>query len=386
MIYIIVLIYTLFLFFRYNVGKKKKGEKFHYYFLLFIVICITGFSYRLGMDTIGYSENFERLDDFNTVIHHLNGYRYEPAFVLLLSLCKSIWNDFAMVQIVVALFVNTTIFWFAKKHSNYYFLAIFLFFIYDFWNFNFEIKRESIAVSFFLLGIHHLLKEKVVAKDYIVYYIFSAFCFAFHHFGILTIFFPLLMRIRMNKVYYTAFIIIFLVSLFGSMFLKDTLVAINQLMALYTGEDITTYMESGKYGEGSFYTINGLITALVIPLYIVYSIKDRIDKKILALTLFTFIISLLSSQVFIIYRLQNYFCMFLFITYSRFAEVSCSSRSGRASINRLILIFVIFVVMYGKCHKSQYIRYAPYSSIFTKEINREREAEFDRLATEYLYY
>ena len=291
-----------------------------------------------------------------------------------------------MVQIVVALFVNTTIFWFAKKHSNYYFLAIFLFFIYDFWNFNFEIKRESIAVSFFLLGIHHLLKEKVVAKDYIVYYIFSAFCFAFHHFGILTIFFPLLMRIRMNKVYYTAFIIIFLVSLFGSMFLKDTLVAINQLMALYTGEDITTYMESGKYGEGSFYTINGLITALVIPLYIVYSIKDRIDKKILALTLFTFIISLLSSQVFIIYRLQNYFCMFLFITYSRFAEVSCSSRSGRASINRLILIFVIFVVMYGKCHKSQYIRYAPYSSIFTKEINREREAEFDRLATEYLYY
>lgn len=386
MIYILVLLYTLFLFVHFNVKGSKRGELFHYYFLLVIVCCIAGFSYRLGMDTIGYMENFERIDDFKYATKHLTGYRYEPAFVLLLACCKAIWNDFTLVQIVVAVFVNSVIFWFARKFVKYYFLVIFFYFIFGFWNINFEIKRESIAVCFFLIGVAKILKkENASSKDYFYYYLFCTFSALFHHFGILTFLFPLATKIRLNKLYIFALIVLFMMSYLGGIIFKDILKAVNTLMALYSSEGLSDYLESGKYGEGGVFTLNGLITGIIVPFYIVWCVRNKINKKILSLTLFFFLISALSANVFIFYRIHNYLFLFLLILYSLFAEKCCTGRNKNVAVNRLVLMFVISLLIFGKCHKLQYIRYYPYSSIFTKEISAEREAEYDRLSTLHLY-
>lgn len=386
MIYILVLLYTLFLFVHFNVNGYKRGELFHYYFLLVIVCCIAGFSYRLGMDTIGYMEYFERIDDFKYTTKHLTEYRYEPAFVLLLASCKTIWNDFTLVQIVVAVFVNTVIFWFARRHAKYYFLVIFFYFIFGFWNINFEIKRESIAICFFLLGVDKILKEeKISLKNYFSYYIFCLFSALFHHFGFITFLFPLATKIRLNRLYIITVIVLFMMSYLGSIIFKDILTTLNTLMALYSNEGISDYLDSGKYGVGGVFTVNGLITGVIVPFYIVWCVRNKINKKILSLTLFYFLISALSANVFIFYRVLNYLFMFLLILYSQFAEKCCISYNKNVAANRLVLLFAIGVLIYGKCHKLQYIRYSPYSSVFTKEINAEREAEYDRLTTLRMY-
>lgn len=386
MIYIIVLFYTLFLFVHFNVNGHKRGEKFHYSLLLTIACCIAGFSYRLGMDTIGYMENFERIDDLKYVTKNLTSYRYEPAFVLLLACCKSIWNDFTLVQIVVAVFVNSVIFWFAKQHTKFYFLVIFFYFIYGFWNINFEIKRESIAVCFFLIAVNKIIKDdNNSTKDYLFYFVLCSFSALFHHFGILTFLFPLATKMRLNKLYIISLIVLFMMSYLGGILFKDILTALNTIMALYSNEAISDYLASGRYGEGGLFTLNGLITGIIIPFYIVWCVRNKINKKILSLTLFYFLISALSANVFIFYRIHNYLFMFLLILYSLFAEKCCSSNNKNVAANRIVLLFVIGLMIYGKCHKLQYIRYYPYSSVFTKEINAEREAEYDRLTTLRMY-
>lgn len=386
MIYIIVLLYTLFLFVHFNVNGHKRGEMFHYSLLLTIVCCIAGFSYRLGMDTIGYMENFERIDDLKYVTKKLTSYRYEPAFVLLLACCKTIWNDFTLVQIVVAVFVNSVIFWFAKKHANYYFLVIFLYLVYGFWNINFEIKRESIAVCFFLIAVSKIIKdENKSKKDYFFYYVSCSFSALFHHFGLLTFLFPLAFKIRLNKFYILTLALLFMMSYVGSILFKDILTALNTLMALYSNEGISDYLASSRYGRGGVFTLNGLITGIIVPFYIVWCVRNKINKKILSLTLFYFLIGALSANVFIFYRIYNYLFLFLLILYSQFAEKCCSKYNKSDVANRSIFLLVIGFMIYGKCQKTQYIRYVPYSSVFTKEINAEREAEYDRLTTLRLY-
>lgn len=383
MIYIIVLIYTLFLFIRYNIGKSQKNEKSNYYFLLTLVSCIAGFGYRLGMDTIGYMENFDKLDSLSIVLNNPTGYRYEPAFVLLMSCCKSIWNDFTLLQLIIAIFVNTVYFWFFRHHTRYFYFAIFMYFIYQFWNINFEIKRESIAIAFFLLGIHSLLKRSPGKKDYFKYYLCATIASCFHHWAFLTFFYPLLTNIRINRKFYIFFSALFLLSFIGSFFIKNVLISFNYLLSLYTNESISTYLDSSKYGTNSFYSPLGLIFNILIPFYIIISIKDIVNKKILSLALVTFIISLLTTQVFILYRFNNYFCPFLFIVYAEFAGRCCLKRS--ITLNKAILIISVSIIIIGKTNKENYIRYAPYESYFSKGINKERESEYYRLSNEYLF-
>ena len=202
MIYVVVLLYTIFLFYRYDLKKVRYGFSFHYYTLLILVSSIVGFSYRLGTDTLAYMSYYDNYitTDIGYTLGHLSEFKYEPIWVILNTMCKTIWDDFALVQIAVAIFVNTVIFWFIKKHSPYIFAGLFFYFIIQFWNVNFEIKRESMAISFFLIAIDNLLCDKMKIKNYIKYYAWCIPAIFCHRFAFLVLIYPLLSQIRWSKV------------------------------------------------------------------------------------------------------------------------------------------------------------------------------------------
>ena len=104
MIYIIILLYTLFLVYNYDIKKTKKGFQFHYVALLVICICVSGFSYRLGMDTVGYMYYFEHSvdGDLGYTLMNLADYRYEPIPTLLFSIVKGLTGSFVVLQFVIA--------------------------------------------------------------------------------------------------------------------------------------------------------------------------------------------------------------------------------------------------------------------------------------------
>ena len=384
MVYFIAILYCLILIYSYDIKHTKRGFQFHYYALLAYVVCVVGFSYRLGMDSVGYSVYFDRMDtDIRYVLKHIDEYRYEPLYVILECITKNIWNDFACLQVVVALFVNGTLFWFLRKHSPMFFFSILVYFIYNFWNFNFEIKRESIAVSFFLIAIDQLLSNQNTWKSYLKYVLFCVPVFLSHKFGFFVLLFPLCFKLRITKSFYISLAVFFVISLAASSYFKEFLLTVSKLLNIYGQEAGTGYLNSEIYGEGGL-SIIGLITGIILPMMVIHGANRKCTPRIMSLSLFWVIVIILQSEVFIFYRLTNYLLPFVFVSYA-YAFERIIRKEANNVIYALIMFAVLFVQVYGRTHKIMYIRYYPYSSIFTKEINNEREAEFDRIDFEFNY-
>lgn len=380
MIYIIILIYTLFLSYHYDIRNNKRGLKFHYYALLIIVCSLVGFSYRLGMDTVGYMKYYETyiIPDIGYAIRHLSDYRYEPLFTILCTVCKSIWEDFVLLQLVIAVFVNTVVFWFIKKHSKKFFFAIFLFFIFQFWNINFEIKRESIAIAFFLLAMDNVLENEVKLKNYLRYYLWCIPALLSHRFAFIILFFPILCRIKWSKLSFAIVIGAVFLLILDIPIINIITNNLNLLTIFDVQDSVATYLTSDRFGASNKVSIFGLINGFLIPSVILYNVRNIVDKRVFSLAVLCLAFQVLESQIFIFYRFCNYLFFFLIICYSEGMRIAVEEKNNRALLQGAVILLV-FLQLYGRVQPEQYIRYAPYSSVFSKEINSEREAEYDRL-------
>src|SRR5690606_12351352 len=86
--------------------------------------------------------------------------RYESFWILLNSACKTIIDDFAVLQFIHTIFVNAVVFWFFNKYTKYKFTSLFIYLLFYYLYYNTEILRESIAISFFLLAYPALTAGK----------------------------------------------------------------------------------------------------------------------------------------------------------------------------------------------------------------------------------
>lgn len=378
MIYILIVLYTLLLVYHYDIKAATNGKEFNFRFLLFISIAVVGVSYRLGLDTVGYMEYFERVDpNILYTFNNLFDLRYEPIPELLFSFCKGLLDDFVVVQIVIGVFVNITVFWFLRKHSPMPFFSIFLYFIFQYWNLNFEIKRESVAICIFLIAIDKLLKEELNKKDFLWYYGICFIASFAHRFAFIAFIYPLFLRLKFSKAYIVIFSTATIVLLIYSSFIVNVMTPINAFLSLYSGEAIQHYLESDRFGSGGV-SILGMFNKIIIPLFIIYNIKNIRNPKIYSLTLLYFIVSLFQTQVFIFYRLTNYLCIFLFIVYAYCVKDIVDGKLRSTLVNILFTVSLLFHI-YLLTGKEQHIRYSPYSSIFDKEINQERESTYEDL-------
>lgn len=382
MIYIGVLLYTIFLFYRYDLKKDCHGFSFHYYALLIIVSSIVGFSYRLGTDTLAYMSYYDNYitTDISYTLGHLSEFKYEPMWVILNTLCKITWDDFALVQIVVAVFVNTVIFWFIKKHSPYIFAGLFFYFIIQFWNVNFEIKRESMAISFFLIAIDNLLCDKVKFKNYLKYYIWCIPAILCHRFAFLILIYPLLSQIRWSKVSFGILFVLFVLLALDFPFINVMLESLNLFSYFNAQELVSGHLESDIYGKGNFLSIFGILNSVLLPTIMLYVVRRKVDSRFLSFSILYIFFFLLQTKVFIFYRLCNYLFYFIVVCYVYFLKYAYKNWNKNALYLCVFLLFLSLQIR-SKTSKQQYIRYYPYSSIFTKEINAEREAEYRRLNT-----
>src|SRR5690606_2232463 len=112
----------------------------------------------------------------------------EPLWLILNAICKTIYDDFVLVQLVQSAIVNITVFWFINKYSPKPFLAILLYYVFQWWNFNFEVMREAIVVSFYLYALDALLSKKGLKR----YYLRIWPAVLIHTMGFITLLFPLI--------------------------------------------------------------------------------------------------------------------------------------------------------------------------------------------------
>ena len=301
--------------------------------------------------------------------------RLEPLSQLFFSLMK-VFDNFYILQLIHALFINVVMFSFIKKSTNHIFLGVFLYFVIFYFYFNMEIIRESIAISFFLLSLNSYYKKK-----WIYYYLYIIVAILFHSSAIILVILPFF---RLSKFNYKYALILLTIFIF-SFFFRD--IFINTLKLFYINERI-----SGKIGlyETYTYSVYGFLSILflyiLLPIFIYFfSRKYKIESQYYNLLILYVFIGVATGYFYIFYRFINYLTPILLIFYVEVLSKVIFNRNKHSGSVKFatfcICLFFIIVINDARCFRKTYhskdIRWYshwyPYYSIFDEQKDEKRE-------------
>lgn len=380
-IYILIFLYLLFLAYIYDVRGAHKGLSFHYKISCIILILVAGLRYRIGFDTINYMESFTSALSLRELVHGVE-FTGDLLWVYMVALSKEICNDFFMVQLIQAIIVNCTVFWFVKRHSIKPFVSILLYFLLGWWNLCFEAMREAIAVAFFLFALDALLSGKG-AK---VYYLRVWPAIFAHTFGFVTLFFPLIKFLKTKKIVIFAGIFLMAMVFMVKDYMNDLLLLMEMTSDLASGK-AAKYMDSDVYGVSNM-SLGGLVSLFIgniLPaLYIIILLARSQNKavwNIIPFVLAYIFICVLKTQVPIFYRFLNYFEILVIVAFSN--ALYLERRRFRRRVAVMLVTLMVLVRMYSLTaydvgtNVKAYNRYVPYNSIFQKDFNPKSEMIFN---------
>ena len=322
-------------------------------------------------------------------------YGTDIGWVFINSLAKTIGGGFYTVQMIQAIIVNVAVFWFIRRHSPKPFLAILLFFIFQWWNYCFEAMRESIAIAFYLFALDALIKENSLKK----YYLRVWPAALVHTFGFVTFLFPLIRYIKINK--YLPIIILVFLGVFISIgdIINELVLGMEMLGGMDGAEGMATskatkYLESDIYGTSnlSIAGILALVISRIIPMiYLIFVLHKSADEdhKIFIPYLICYVlVVMLRIEVPIFFRFYNYFEVMMIIAMTQAVSIKYESKGSIYSVLTWTMILFMIVIRTYELTKPEtdsingyktYNRYVPYNSIFTEDYNEESEYVFRAL-------
>lgn len=397
MIYLIPVLAVLAGCYIYDYRRRTDGKFLLWIILLITFICIAGFRYRMGGDTIQYNIYFEKLPTLNrlSAINFAEN-RYAPGFIALCSFCKTIVNDFMLVQFVVSLIVNSVVFYFFWKNTKNPFFALFLYSFLLYLALNMEVLREALAVSCFLLAWPFFRDGK-----WIYYLCCCAIALLFHISAIVLFLLPLIcvpgikffFKFGVRTWFVCGFLLAFsfLISYFFFDFIKMIAITDNMM------ERADAYANNVWGGSHSL-NISGFITKtikyILYPALAMYFINESRKNKIEndsslekkeALAVTSIYISIVSVSILILQRYNNYLLFFPFLLisdwmFSTFKVGAKKVKMGFVSgmIIILPLIILSFTTFYFQPINKEgtirtYMLYYPYTSGFDKALDPDRE-------------
>ena len=253
---ILIIIFLIPLFGHLSVKVSQR----YYWFECITVILVMGLRYYVGGDTIGYMTKY----DYASPIYDLSVVdfviaEYQPLWVVVQSICKTISEDFYILQLFVSTVINITVFWVIEKYASNKFLAGFLYMISNMLNFNCEVLRAAFSISVFFLAYEELLK-----KNLFRYYILVIIAFLFHDQAIILFLIPFVMPFLRKPMSPVLLCILFLT---GFLFTLPPVIA---LYAPYLPGDRGEKFAQG-YASMSIGSVFGMIRT-IISVYLIYFI------------------------------------------------------------------------------------------------------------------
>jgi len=369
MIYVFIFLIFFVCIFTLNSNKKKTNLLF-YIILCFILIFIVAFRYKIGNDSQIYEDEFKKYPDiFNLHISTFSYSNYQPLWIILNSIIRTISPNFVFFQIFQSIFVNTVIFSFLYKYSKKPFISLFLYFSLYFYFFNCETLRESLSVAVFLLSFKYLERKK-----YFVYYIYCIVGLLFHIEAIILFFIPLIPRVKINKRLIIWLIIIALIFFFSFNFILKYLDISNFSDIIQYKFHVYSYNASNGLTPYSI-VVNGFFPVIVLILTIKRKKRNiQFDKYVFLYVLFLF----LSISFGILSRLASYFIVFYIIYITDFiSSVNVKIRHPFIRGLNAIILTAFFSIQfiswfYIKKPSSNFKNYdmiMPYHSVFDEKKN-----------------
>ena len=373
MIYIFVLVLILIGIYKYDLTDRlfSSSKKYNlYYTIAFMLFFIAAFRYYNGGDTKNYAEHFLQMPSWTELSkHHFDDFRYQKGYIYFVAFIKGLWDNFIIQQIITALIVNVVVFRFVKKYSPFVFLTILMYFILNYFEFNMEIMRECISVSFGLLAY-----ECLKSRRYILMVILIYIAYQFHISALILTLMPLFAIVKFSK---KSFFIVLVVAIL----LPTLYIAIPNLELyanlLFNQEDwVNDAYLIQEYSDtlSTNYYVTHILKFLVIPFAIIWYVNKKTKFEMTGLVYAYALLQLLSMFSYAFYRFANYFAPFYWIAVSYAIYLLIAKRR---KLRTVILGFILILMIYlhqnvqlawdSTNNQYNYNRYIPYESVFFNE-------------------
>ncbi len=381
MIYFLIILYLLFSIIRFDIIPDSKNRLGRNKRVMLIVaycffVCIPSLSFRMGSDTMGYESWY--LHDLNPLYKFsFDDDNWEPLFCLVMSLFKTMKLNWLVVHFIIIGFINYCIFSFAKRYVRPIFTFLLIYFLLYFYEYNFETLRQSLAMGIVLLAIP-LLEE----KKYLIYFILTIVAIGFHHAAFTALIIPFVQRVHITNI-------------FSVLFIAGMLIVGNYIFTNFYDVIRIISFNSDYYmsydGKESVTTVNNVFGILyhvigqILPVYVavkILKVKSAMPNKHFEGILFLFMaFVMLSSYLRIVDRFAQFLGVIQVVVYAKALMITNKNPKNTVFISILktyiILAFGLNLYIYNASKNEfdfpNYRRYYPYTSIFEKQKDSDRE-------------
>lgn len=390
MVYFIPLILILIGIYKHDYLKRRHG-KFIILFLIGIsLILIAGFRYRLGADTIFYSQYFHKLPPLADLsVKDFENTRFAPGFVIFTSFCKTISHDIIFFQILESFIVTFSVFFFFWKNTKNIFTAILFYYCVLYTDLNMEVMREALAVSIFLLAWPTLKNG-----NWFIYLLLILLASTFHISAIPFLFLPLIFLPGINYFFTfgkrTLIIcgLVLIISIGVRYLFLDFIKAIAVTESMM--ERATAYSKDNMGGNETLNIFGGIrqiIIYVLYPILAIYFINKKLNAnlKLESLSILGMYIGTSSIAILILIRYNNYlmFSSFALLADWIFSNIKINYKKIKLDFIGWICIIIpyFFFASYTQYNAplsknlsvKTYRKYYPYNSVFDREKDQQRE-------------
>lgn len=348
----------------YDLGGRSKGKKVIWVFLYVYLVCLMGFRFEVGGDTLTYMSWFDYAKPLSRWKPFDISNLYEPGFTFIVACIKEVGGDFVHFQIVHAIIINTCIFYYISRKATYRFSALLCAFLIYYIYFSTEILREAIAIFIFVLNFDYFIK-----RSWVKYYITVVICIFFHLSSCFLLALPLLVNLKFN---YTFF-------LFGIAFITVCF-ALQPLFRLVSYVMPAVGAKAESYGQhsyvGYFWAALRVFQFSIIPLLVIFVskkiLKISIPYEISYLILILLGIGILFVPI-IFQRFTNYFTPIFALSVSQVLVKGIRSVTINKNVAAALVSFIL-VIGYGSyyIYLDFYKMWIPYSTVFNPVVYSER--------------
>lgn len=310
--------------------QKKKDSKFLK--ICFVIFFIVLFFRRPFSDLVNYIHYFRYISSFS--MGQFFYMKFEFLYKLLNLVVGKIYFNEKFFITIVDIITLIGPYYFIKKYSNNYLISILLFLAIGTFYMQFFILRQALALSFILLSVRYISEKKFWKFMFFVFiaYLFhsSALIFAITYFA------SFFNEKNLNKKLLVW--IVFLVMLY---IFKERLSMLS-FIGKYSNYIGSRYSNAGEgYGKLALYILLMLFSLLFYKRKIV---NNRDQCIMFTMMLLCICIQIVSTNLAVMIRLANYFCMGFVILPANGLNNLTDSKT-RLCFN-LFTIFIIFFYLF----------------------------------------
>ena len=365
LVYIFPIVLCLFGILIYDRYFYKSGNILYYFIVAYLAI-LAGLSYRVGSDSGFYMDSYTQIPTIDELtVKSLSNSEYQPLYLLLCTFCKYFENEIWLLHLVQSSIVCFSFSYFLRKYSSWKFTGLLLFSLFIYPYFCYEIYKESLAVSCFLLGYPYLQKNK-----YIKYYIFAFLGIGFHLSAILIFAVPFIQGLKFNYKYllWLGVATFFYISLLKFVpFLITSEYVIGKV-------DYYTLSLTKKINENWY--IDSSLRNILVPLSVSLWYKFRKQNLTFEWAFCVYVILGCGTLGFALLfeRPLNYFLPFIVVALVKIIEQErLSIRHVRMTTFSIVLVFWLAARGLFYIRSEIWRLLIPYESIFTENVNAKRE-------------